>query len=155
MERFSEKLISDRIAIWAIPVLLVTVAVVHFVLVQTTNLTQWKGGGFGMFSTLDSASNRWVRVYARGPDGRESPLKIPEELRLLKRRVQSQPLQGRAIRLGRKLIERDWNTTSPSGHRRTVKLQSVRIEVWTGRYSSEGPRTDAEKLFEVTVNGTD
>jgi len=45
------------------PVILVLVFIHQFYLVQTKDLTQWKGGGFGMFSTIDSVTEREVRVF--------------------------------------------------------------------------------------------
>lgn len=35
-----------------VPILALLVIVVHFVLVKTSNLSKWKGGGFGMYSEV-------------------------------------------------------------------------------------------------------
>ena len=45
------------------------VALVQVVRVQATALTRWKGGGFGMFSTIDSAGDRAVSVQLRDHSG--------------------------------------------------------------------------------------
>lgn len=45
-----------------VPAILVTVFCIQFYLVQNHNLTQWKGGGFGMFSTIDSPSERTLKI---------------------------------------------------------------------------------------------
>jgi hypothetical protein len=37
---------------YAIPIIAVMVIIVHFVLVKTSNLNRWKGGGFGMYSEV-------------------------------------------------------------------------------------------------------
>ena len=42
--------------------LLLTVAGIHAVFVVREDLTQWKGGGFGMFSTVDAGGARTFRV---------------------------------------------------------------------------------------------
>ncbi len=42
--------------------LLLTVAMLHAVFVLRDDLTQWKGGGFGMFSTVDAGGSRTFRV---------------------------------------------------------------------------------------------
>ena len=42
------------------PALLVAVASTQIALSRTFDLTAWKGGGFGMFSTLDHAGYRVV-----------------------------------------------------------------------------------------------
>lgn len=51
-----------------VPVLvLVTMAAAQFVLVTRHGLSAWKGGGFGMFSTIDSPSNRFLRCFLVRP----------------------------------------------------------------------------------------
>ena len=45
---------------WLVPGLLVAVAVAQCVLVITRDLSPWKGGGFGMFSSTDAPSMRVV-----------------------------------------------------------------------------------------------
>ena len=40
--------------------LLVTVALGQIVLARTVDLSPWKGGGFGMFATLDGTASRYV-----------------------------------------------------------------------------------------------
>ncbi|QDU69784.1 hypothetical protein [Engelhardtia mirabilis] len=45
--------------------LLVGVALLHHWLVIKDGLTQWKGGGFGMFSTVDSGGTRAISVFAK------------------------------------------------------------------------------------------
>jgi hypothetical protein len=48
-------------------------------LTQTVDLTAWKGGGFGMFSTLDHGAYRGVDIVVDAPDRSES-LAIPPSL---------------------------------------------------------------------------
>ena len=52
---------SPRLAYLA-PALLAAVAVAQFAVAQTTSLSPWKLGGFGMFSTADEAGARILRV---------------------------------------------------------------------------------------------
>lgn len=47
---------------WGASGLLLTVAGIHAYLVVTEDLTQWKGGGFGMFSTVDAGGARIFRI---------------------------------------------------------------------------------------------
>lgn len=51
---------------WGPSALLTAVALIQIALVYTGDLTAWKGGGFGMFSTLDYGTNR--RFFAEGLD---------------------------------------------------------------------------------------
>jgi hypothetical protein len=64
---------------WLPPALLVAVAIVQVTLAQTVDLTAWKGGGFGMFSTLDHGANRGVDIVVDAPDRSES-VEIPASL---------------------------------------------------------------------------
>ena len=54
------------------PVLLVIVAVSQIVVARTADLTPWKGGGFGMFATLDHGAYRGVDIVVDAPDRSES-----------------------------------------------------------------------------------
>ncbi|MGZ5443169.1 MAG: hypothetical protein ACXW5U_14265 [Thermoanaerobaculia bacterium] len=44
------------------PILLSAVALIQLYAARTTWLTPWKGGGFGMFSTVDSPGARFLRI---------------------------------------------------------------------------------------------
>jgi len=55
-----------------IPIVLCLVCANQFFLVKSQNLTQWKGGGFGMFSTIDKQGERVIRVFLK-----QDTLKIP------------------------------------------------------------------------------
>lgn len=55
---------------WLLPaLLLVLVAAVHVADRRTEDLTPWKGGGFAMFSTIDSPSERLIRIELRTSSG--------------------------------------------------------------------------------------
>lgn len=56
----------EGIARWGPSALLAAVALLQIALVYTSDLTAWKGGGFGMFATLDYGTNR--RFYVEGLD---------------------------------------------------------------------------------------
>ena len=58
---------------------LVAIAVMQVSLARTADLTAWKGGGFGMFSTLDHGGYRGVDVVIEGPN-RSETLAIPPSL---------------------------------------------------------------------------
>ena len=70
------------------PVLLVVVAVCQIGLAKTSGLTPWKGGGFGMFSTLDHGAYRGVDVVIEAPDRSEAQ-NIPPSLEELAARAAS------------------------------------------------------------------
>src|SRR6476660_7863931 len=64
--------VSPRYAEFLPAVLLALVACAQLVLARTGDLTPWKGGGFGMFSTLDHGAFRRVTVVLDAPDRSEA-----------------------------------------------------------------------------------
>ena len=78
---------------WLPPVLLVVVAVLQVGLAHTVDLTAWKGGGFGMFSTLDHGAYRGVDIVVDAPDRSES-LEIPLSLESVAARAAACPTDG-------------------------------------------------------------
>ena len=78
---------------WLPPVLLVVVAVLQVGLAPTVDLTAWKGGGFGMFSTLDHGAYRGVDIVVDAPDRSES-LEIPPSLETAAARAAACPTDG-------------------------------------------------------------
>ena len=81
------------------PLLLTVVALLQIVLARTADLTAWKGGGFGMFSTLDHGAYRGVDIVIDAPDRSES-LEIPPSLEIAAARAAAFPV--------------DWLTARPS-----------------------------------------
>jgi hypothetical protein len=61
--------------LFAAPVLLVLTALVQLVLAKAGPLTPWKGGGFGLFSTVDRLETRTLFAWLETPDGDE-PLAV-------------------------------------------------------------------------------
>ena len=49
---------------YTIPIVLIAVAGIQQVSVRTAHLSPWKGGGFGMFSTVDDPNTRQLHVHA-------------------------------------------------------------------------------------------
>ncbi len=48
----------DRVLAWALPVVLIVVALNQITWAHTRDLTPWKGGGFGMFASVDLLTYR-------------------------------------------------------------------------------------------------
>jgi hypothetical protein len=116
-----------RRAVIVLPtVLLLAVASAQMILARTSLLSPWKGGGFGMFASVDGAPFRWVRVYVDGPD-RSEELAVPESLADRAHRVATWP-HSRAVRgFANAVIARE------KRHRRPV--ETVRIEIWRAEIS--------------------
>ena len=64
----------DRWLALLVPAILVLVATNQLVLASTTDLTPWRGGGFGMFSTTDNHDQRFLRITAVTDTGTQVPV---------------------------------------------------------------------------------
>ena len=58
-----------RIEYLLVPTVLLGIALNQMRMVRSVNLSPWKGGGFGMFSTIDSPYSRRILCTARMEDG--------------------------------------------------------------------------------------
>lgn len=65
----------DKAAIPA--VLLVAVAVCQVTAARTNTLSPWKGGGFGMFASIDSPISRTLAIHGTRVDGRPVRIRVP------------------------------------------------------------------------------
>ena len=61
------------------PACLCLVAGLHVYRVNVHDQSPWKGGGFGMFSTVDSPPARYLKVYLLTDEG-EIPVELPDRL---------------------------------------------------------------------------
>ncbi len=59
----------DLLLAFVAPVILTVVALGHQVLTATHDLNPWKGGGFGMFATVDSPGTRTIYTLVTRQDG--------------------------------------------------------------------------------------
>lgn len=97
----------DTILILVVPALMFAMAAVQLYLVDNRSLSRWKGGGFGMFTTVDSPSARFLRVYLMSDSG-EVPVLIPSELRKLSQKVRVMPSKPRLEELTGALRNGTW-----------------------------------------------
>lgn len=97
-------------------VVLCAVGFVQIALVYCCDLTPWKGGGFGMFSTVDSLDARYVKIYLVAGD-RSIPAIPPPGLGADYLRVQALPTQAALDRLVAKLGQMDWIDAASAQHR--------------------------------------
>ena len=88
------------------PLLLTVVALLQIVLARTADLTAWKGGGFGMFSTLDHGAYRGVDIVVDAPDRSES-LEIPPSLEIAAARAAAFPADWLMRDLAERVVARE------------------------------------------------
>jgi hypothetical protein len=123
----------------ALPAILLTiVAVAQIVLTQVAMLSPWKGGGFGMFATLDGRPFRYARLFVRAPE-RSEEITVPPSLEELVASVEILPAKGQLDRLARAVVARE--------HRRGRPADEVRIELWRVEFAP-GSLMPRERLLQ-------
>ena len=133
-----------RVAAWLPALLLLTFAAHHYVRVTRDGLTPWKGGGFGMFSTIDDPDYRRVRVFATTADGQTMPVEPGDEFEYDLLRARYLPRSWKVEDLATRLAESEWvleqssngepvlRHAGPSradGGAEAVRVRRIRIEV--------------------------
>lgn len=101
--------------------LLAVVAVVQIGLARTADLTPWKGGGFGMFATLDHNAYRRVDVVMEGTE-RSEALEIPPSLETAAARAAAFPAGWMLRSLAERVVQRE--------RRYQRSVSRVTITVW-------------------------
>jgi hypothetical protein len=89
------------------PGLLVLIACFQIFAAFTNDQSAWKGGGFGMFSTVDSPSARFLKVYLLSGDEEEA-VRVSPRLSRLQRIVRTVPTQENLELMARTLTEETW-----------------------------------------------
>lgn len=134
-----------RIAVRLPAALLVLVAGTQMVLARTADLSPWKGGGFGMFSSIDGLSFRDVRIFIRA-EGRAEELALPPSLMDAAARAAAFPRPRQLRGLAAAVIERERRAERP--------IESIRLEVSRVRIS---PSMDSTSIilcdFTAHANG--
>jgi hypothetical protein len=111
------------------PLILVAVAIVQIVLAKTSGLTAWKGGGFGMFSTLDNAPFRTIRIFVEAP-GRAEEIQVAPSLEDQFFRTVALPSELMLRRLAQATVDRERRKQRP--------VTLVRLELWREEFSTVG-----------------
>jgi hypothetical protein len=106
--------------------LLLAVAGAQITLARTSNLSPWKGGGFGMFSTTDDAGRRSVRIYVSAAE-RSEEITIAPSIEDAARRAAVLPTDARLTHLARRVAAREGRYQRP--------VETVRIETWRVEYA--------------------
>jgi hypothetical protein len=168
------RIAGNNAAYWAAPVLLSALALTQSGESTLGTLTRWKGGGFGMFSTIDSIDSRFVKAYVLSDEG-ETPVSIPSDFSTDEVQIQTWPRESRLRDLANKMAKLSWfvtPTTRPTlltesdrslfpdlriaANRPKVIAPATRPDQYSGKYSRmnvTGVRLEVWKL-RMDSNGT-
>ena len=138
-----EPVLEARPPLWAfLPcAVLVAVAVVQIATALTKDLTPWKGGGFGMFSTADTGMHRQVRAYAVFDDGERLLSLRGRDLR--KRAMLNYPTEERVGAYA--------NWVAVQMERRRPPPRAIRLELWRSAFHPEPPSYRGELWHEYLL----
>jgi hypothetical protein len=100
---------------------LIVVALVQIALATTGDMTAWKGGGFGMFSTLDHGAFRGVDIVVEATE-RSEEIEVSPSLEVPAARAVTFPSTRNLSALAEAVVERELR------HARPVEI--VRLQVW-------------------------
>lgn len=161
------------------PLLLVAVALLQLSLAHTQLLSPWKGGGFGMFSTVDSPGARFLRLRLLTEVG-ILPVQTPAVLRDDVDRLRTMPSEPAMLAFGRQLATGTWYVEQPAaggaperaeatpqraaqiamlkpGERlpagaRVLPVRQVQVELWRYRFDTAKPGLVAEPVYQLTLD---
>lgn len=93
------------------PAVLALVASIHVIVSISGVQSPWKGGGFGMFSTIVSPASRVVKAKLITDEGAIS-IQIPKEFSKQDGRIRTHPSQAAVDELARSLADAAWAPVS-------------------------------------------
>ena len=123
--------------------LVIAVAATQHYFAHTQNLTPWKGGGFGMFSTIDSRATRIVECsLIRKVGDREELVRVPipsvvQPVRDAVSDIKSLPTQARVDDLAYNLARLPW------------AVRKRRAEPSTPGVPEDGMRSSGDEAFDT------
>lgn len=123
--------------------LLLAVASTQMLLARTEALSAWKGGGFGMFASLDEARFRHVRVFVDAP-GRSEEADIGGSIADVAERAATLP--------SRTWLERTVGAIVARERRHERPVSRVRVEVWRDSFHPVSLRATRERLRTLTMD---
>ena len=104
---------------------------------RTHGLSPWKGGGFGMFASLDSRPFRYARVFVHATD-RDEELAVTSSLERAAASAELLPTARQLDRLARAVAAREQRQGRP--------VERVRVEIWHERFSRESLAPETKRL---------
>ncbi len=116
----------QRVAIALPAAVLMTIACCQIALTRTSRLSPWKGGGFGMFASLDGIGFRSVRLFVDGP-ARSEELTVPASLAADAMKVAALPTERALRSFAGRVLARERQKQRPA--------DSVRVDVWRTSFS--------------------
>jgi hypothetical protein len=128
------------------PVCLCLVAALHLARVWTVHQTPWKGGGFGMFSTVDAESARFLRCWLITNEGK-LPLPLPPAVEKPVAEMRAAPSQAGLMQLATRLAAQSWRWRDDRQQSQRQAITNIEgVAVSAAALRSEPNETDVAAL---------
>ena len=149
------------------PLLMFCVAAAQHLAHHKLNLVPWKGGGFGMFSTVDGIGSREIRVHIKFGDEKFKSVRLPRFFPgKLRDKIRAIPLT-RDLRFAALGLKNMFWVRDPDRHgsveafktkteaqevqEKLLEISSIKIEVWRTHYRSKNKELSSSKVTEYTL----
>ena len=141
--------IQPLLAGYLAPALLVLVACSQIYLAHVRELlSPARGGGFGLFSTVDKLGHRQLRMFVSGPSG-SAKVALPARPVIAKRIRNTASLPTEAsLRTVAELMEELGRTVEVEGE---PPFPLARVEVWKRAFDQDSLRASRELVAELVV----
>lgn len=123
---------------YGIPTLAVIVIAVHLFLVNTKNLSKWKGGGYGMYTEIHYFSNQ-IHIPGMSLD---SLLKDNREMKKTLGYLMLMPNTDNLNKAGQLILK-------------TTQKDSIHVQIWKPIINSKNGRYSRVLIDEVHLKSTD
>jgi hypothetical protein len=125
---------------YALPLLIVTVAIHQFYMVYRHNLTRWRGGGFGMYSEMHPMHRQvWI--------GNQDSMWHASDPKITKRAVANKANSVRYMPNEKSLLQLAGFAA------KQYKMHSLRVQVWEPVLNPENNSLSRKLILEVHYAG--
>ncbi len=159
----------DKALLWVTPLIAILVVANQFYRVQNFDLSTWQGGGFGMFSSVDTIDSRFFKVYLQ-VDHETIPVQLKDGFNIPATIARAEPTEENLENLARQIYQANWihsgtftsNPYKQDNYRpvlvnihkahiekteQPVDIEGIVLELWKTRFDS---KTNTIKTYKYT-----
>jgi hypothetical protein len=139
---------------------MLAVSLIQFVLIRKVHISPWKGGGFGMFSTINTPISHIVRVYNYSPSGEKQRIFIPEKLKPMETKIRHLAIEYYISNFKEAIKNEEWILKKEAGNNaaiiiikeqadagaKTIALNNISVELWQYKFDPKN-----KKLYSTII----